>query len=114
MVCIAMDKWVWLVICIAVDKWVWLVVCIAVDDLAKDGTYAGNDVIVAMTRCYGVDVVIHQLATPNWAMQAPSLPVGQDRRTLHVVYLRGEHYCSVRPQQPGHALPALVSAPIME
>ena len=79
--------------------------------LSKDGTYVGNDVIVAISRCYGVDVVIHQLATPNWEVQAPPIPVDKSRKTVHIVYLRGEHYCSVRSIR-GNPLPAVVSVDI--
>jgi len=81
----------------------------AVTDLAKDGTYAGNDVIVALSRCYGVDVVIHQLATPNWEVRAPLAPHPQPGRLVHLVYLRGEHYCSVRTLKTGQASSGHVS-----
>ena len=74
-----------------------------VADLAKDGSYAGNDVIVAVSRCYGIDVVIHQLAMPNWEVRSPLVPHTQPRRLVHLVYLRGEHYCSVRPLKTGQS-----------
>lgn len=94
----------WLCISPAVD---------AVDELSKDGTFAGNDAIVAVSRCCGVNVVIHQLGTAGWEVQAPGSAPGSASgsaapvRTLHIAYLRGEHYCSVCPLQ-GHPLPKVV------
>lgn len=64
--------------------------------LAADGEYAGNDAIVAFSRCYGVATVIHQLGMPQWEVGA-----GLGASVLHIAYLRGEHYCSVRPLEPG-------------
>jgi OTU domain-containing protein 3 len=75
-----------------------------VDELSKDGTYAGNDAIVAVSRAYGVDVVIHQLGAARWEVRAP----GVAKATLHIAYLRGEHYCSVQPLTPGQSLPPVV------
>ncbi|XP_013393286.1 OTU domain-containing protein 3-like [Lingula anatina] len=34
--------------------------------LKKQGTYAGNDALVAFARLHGVNVVIHQLSSPLW------------------------------------------------
>lgn len=76
-----------------------------VTELAKDGTYAGNDAIVAVSRACGVNVVIHQLGAPQWEVLAPSAP--ESRQTLHIAYLRGEHYCIVCPLE-GHAFPKVV------
>lgn len=81
----------------------------AVGELSKDGTYAGNDAIVAVSRSYGVNVVIHQLGVPDWVVQSPSLSMGvESGETLHIAYLRGDHYCAVRSLQGG-ALPKVVS-----
>ena len=77
----------------------------AVSELAKDGTYAGNDAIVAVSRACAVNVVIHQLGAPHWEVLAPLAP--ESRQTLHIAYLRGEHYCTVCPLE-GHALPKVV------
>ena len=38
--------------------------------LRQDGTYAGNDAIVAFARRNGVNVVIHQLNAPMWTVSA--------------------------------------------
>lgn len=76
----------------------------AVDELSKDGTFVGNDAIVAVTRSCGVNVVIHQLGAPRWEVRPPAMAA----KTLHIAYLRGEHYCSVQSLYPGQALPQLV------
>lgn len=67
-------------------------------ELAKDGEYAGNDAVVAFSRCYGVHVIIHQLNAPRWEVHAPS--VADPPKTVHIAYLNGEHYCSVQPLAP--------------
>ena len=86
---------------------------VAVSQLAKDGVYAGNDAIVAFARCYGVSVVIHQLNAPQWEVHTPASGASgaSGGRTLHVAYLNGEHYCSVRPLLPSQPLPPLVRTP---
>ncbi|NXJ91758.1 OTUD3 protein, partial [Corythaixoides concolor] len=64
-----------------------------VTNLAKPGTFAGNDAIVAFARNNQVNVVIHQLNAPLWQIQ------GTDKnnvRELHIAYRYGEHYDSVR------------------
>lgn len=38
----------------------------AVASLAKPGTFAGNDAIVAFARNHQLNVVIHQLNAPLW------------------------------------------------
>ena len=66
-----------------------------VSELAQDGEYAGNDAIVAFSRCYSMHVVIHQLNAPRWEVRASLSEVNP--RTLHIAYLNGEHYCSIQP-----------------
>ncbi|NXC86900.1 OTUD3 protein, partial [Cercotrichas coryphoeus] len=64
-----------------------------VANLAKPGTFAGNDAIVAFARNNQINVVIHQLNAPLWQIR------GTDRsgaRELHIAYRHGEHYDSVR------------------
>ncbi|XP_042739179.1 OTU domain-containing protein 3 [Lagopus leucura] len=64
-----------------------------VTNLAKPGTFAGNDAIVAFARNNQMNVVIHQLNAPLWQIQ------GTDKsnvRELHIAYRHGEHYDSVR------------------
>nr|CAB3264600.1 OTU domain-containing protein 3-like [Phallusia mammillata] len=61
--------------------------------LRQDGTYAGNDAIVAFARNNNVNVVIHQLNTPMWTI------TGSDRQNapqIHIAYHNGDHYSSVR------------------
>ncbi|NXF95602.1 OTUD3 protein, partial [Eubucco bourcierii] len=62
-------------------------------NLAKPGTFAGNDAIVAFARNNQMNVVIHQLNAPLWQIR------GTDKdnvRELHIAYHDGEHYDSVR------------------
>ncbi|NXD86670.1 OTUD3 protein, partial [Halcyon senegalensis] len=64
-----------------------------VTNLAKPGTFAGNDAIVAFARNNQMNVVIHQLNAPLWQIR------GTDQsnvRELHIAYRYGEHYDSVR------------------
>ncbi|NXX39999.1 OTUD3 protein, partial [Tricholaema leucomelas] len=64
-----------------------------VTNLAKPGTFAGNDAIVAFARNNQMNVVIHQLNAPLWQIR------GTDKnnvRELHIAYRDGEHYDSVR------------------
>ncbi|XP_058674816.1 OTU domain-containing protein 3 [Ammospiza caudacuta] len=74
-----------------------------VANLAKPGTFAGNDAIVAFARNNQMNVVIHQLDTPLWQIR------GTDRsgaRELHIAYRHGEHYDSVRRLSDDSEAPA--------
>ncbi|CAI8013286.1 OTU domain-containing protein 3 [Geodia barretti] len=76
--------------------------------LGQDGKYAGNDAIVAFSRAFSANVVIHQLNCPRWEILAPPTAtptLSRQPPTLHVAYLNGEHYCSVRPLTSDCALP---------
>ena len=65
--------------------------------LSEDGTYAGNDSIVAFARLYNVTVVIHQLNEPPWQVTNDSVDAkAAETRELHVSYHNGDHYNSVR------------------
>ncbi|NWZ67227.1 OTUD3 protein, partial [Acrocephalus arundinaceus] len=64
-----------------------------VANLAKPGTFAGNDAIVAFARNNQMNVVIHQLNTPLWQIRGTDR---SDARELHIAYRYGEHYDSVR------------------
>ncbi|NWH36301.1 OTUD3 protein, partial [Chloropsis hardwickii] len=64
-----------------------------VANLAKPGTFAGNDAIVAFARNNQINVVIHQLNTPLWQIRGTDR---SDARELHIAYRYGEHYDSVR------------------
>uniref|UniRef100_H3BH21 OTU domain-containing protein 3 n=1 Tax=Latimeria chalumnae TaxID=7897 RepID=H3BH21_LATCH len=74
-----------------------------VSNLAKPGTFAGNDAIVAFARINQVNVVIHQLNAPLWQIR------GTDKlnaRELHIAYRYGEHYDSVRRVSDNSESPA--------
>lgn len=71
-----------------------------VAQLGLDGEFAGNDVIVAFSRAFSANVVIHQLNSLRWEILAPPTATPTSSRqppTVHIAYLNGEHYCSVRP-----------------
>lgn len=63
------------------------------EELGKDGTFAGNDVIVAFARNNNVDIVIHQHSSPRFIINAPENP---NNIQLHLAYHNGEHYSSLR------------------
>ncbi|XP_068935472.1 OTU domain-containing protein 3 isoform X3 [Petaurus breviceps papuanus] len=74
-----------------------------VASLAKPGTFAGNDAIVAFARNHQMNVVIHQLNAPLWQIR------GTDKanvRELHIAYRYGEHYDSVRRINDNSEAPA--------
>eukprot|EP00095_Tigriopus_kingsejongensis_P001283 maker-scaffold359_size197282-snap-gene-0.28 protein:Tk01283 transcript:maker-scaffold359_size197282-snap-gene-0.28-mRNA-1 annotation:"hypothetical protein CAPTEDRAFT_108175" len=63
--------------------------------LEQDGTFGGNDSIVALARLQGVTIVIHQLNEALW--QVHGSPDGSAcPRELHISYHNGDHYNSVR------------------
>ncbi|NWY68909.1 OTUD3 protein, partial [Erithacus rubecula] len=64
-----------------------------VANLAKPGTFAGNDAIVAFARNNQINVVIHQFNAPLWQIRGTDR---SDARELHIAYRHGEHYDSVR------------------
>ncbi|NXM03483.1 OTUD3 protein, partial [Tyrannus savana] len=64
-----------------------------VTNLAKPGTFAGNDAIVAFARNNQINVVIHQLYAPLWQIRGTDK---SNARELHIAYRHGEHYDSVR------------------
>ncbi|NXM44950.1 OTUD3 protein, partial [Gymnorhina tibicen] len=64
-----------------------------VANLAKPGTFAGNDAIVAFARNNQMNVVIHQPNAPLWQIRGTDR---SDARELHIAYRHGEHYDSVR------------------
>ncbi|XP_071305359.1 OTU domain-containing protein 3 isoform X1 [Agelaius tricolor] len=80
-----------------------------VANLAKPGTFAGNDAIVAFARNNQMNVVIHQLNTPLWQFVSFVEIRGTDRsgaRELHIAYRHGEHYDSVRRLSDDSEAPA--------
>jgi len=63
--------------------------------LERDGTYAGNDSLVALARAKNVTIVIHQLNEPLWQIHGG--PNSEKCETeLHISYHNGDHYNSVR------------------
>lgn len=73
-----------------------------VGNLAEDGTYAGNDAIVAFARLHKLTVIIHQFNSPAWEIHGEvvnecstsSGPLTSVQ--LHILYHDHEHYSSVR------------------
>ena len=63
--------------------------------LAANGTFGGNDSIVAFARLHNVSVVIHQLNKPLWQIHGGNegTPGSQE---VHISYHNGDHYNSVR------------------
>ncbi|XP_036888686.1 OTU domain-containing protein 3 isoform X2 [Sturnira hondurensis] len=81
-----------------------------VASLAKPGTFAGNDAIVAFARNHQLNVVIHQLNAPLWQIR------GTDKsnvRELHIAYRYGEHYDSVRRINDNSEAPAHLQTDIL-
>lgn len=74
-----------------------------VANLAKPGTFAGNDAIVAFARNNQMNVVIHQLNAPLWQIRGTDR---SDARELHIAYRYGEHYDSVRSIDDDSEAPA--------
>ncbi|RMB91774.1 hypothetical protein DUI87_32004 [Hirundo rustica rustica] len=74
-----------------------------VANLAKPGTFAGNDAIVAFARNNQMNVVIHQLNAPLWQIRGTDR---SDARELHIAYRYGEHYDSVRRLSDDSEAPA--------
>lgn len=68
------------------------------DCLERDGTYAGNDSLVAFARAKNVTIVIHQLNEPLWQIHG-----GETGNTeLHISYHNGDHYNSIRKRGQIH------------
>ena len=61
--------------------------------LAQDGTFGGNDSIVAFSRLKDATVVIHQLNEPLWQVRSDE---SKSKIELHISYHNGDHYNSVR------------------
>jgi len=72
------------------------------DLLERDGTYAGNDVIVAFARAYDVTIVIHQLNEPLWQIHGSSNGEKSCENELHISYHNGDHYNSIRKRGQVH------------
>ena len=72
--------------------------------MEEDGTYAGNDVLVAFARAHQVTIAIHQLNEPLW--QIHGSPNGETKcdTELHISYHNGDHYNSIRRKGQGNVL----------
>jgi len=84
-----------------------------VQNLAQDGTYGGNDSIVAFARLHKLTVVIHQLDSPVWEVHGETVDGTSSKspslvRQLHISYHNGDHYASVRRVQDNTDSPANV------
>jgi len=60
--------------------------------MAKDGTYGGNECLVAFSRLYDAKICIHQLGQPVWTVCFSDRP----KHEIHISYHNYEHYSSVR------------------
>jgi len=60
--------------------------------LSKDGTYGGNECIVAFSRLFNARICIHQLNQPVWTVCYSDSP----KHEIHIYYHSYEHYSSVR------------------
>lgn len=65
-----------------------------VRELARPGTYAGNDALVAFARLHKLNIVIHQLDSNPWQIGGDLAAAGAPQ--LHLAYHNGEHYSSIR------------------
>lgn len=72
--------------------------------LQKEGTYAGNDAIVAFARRFDVNVIIHQVCAPLWIIEGGCCHAPE----LHIAYYNGDHYASIRKFGDKEATPARV------
>jgi len=84
-----------------------------VQNLSQDGTYGGNDSIVAFARLHKLTVVIHQLDSPAWEVHGETADGTSSKspslvRQLHISYHNGDHYASVRKIQDNTDSPANV------
>ncbi|XP_019859968.1 PREDICTED: OTU domain-containing protein 3-like isoform X1 [Amphimedon queenslandica] len=69
------------------------------EDLSKDGTFCGNDIIVAASKHFNCSIMIHQPNAPRFEVHPPSLETSS--LVLQIAYLYGEHYCSVHKLEGG-------------
>ena len=66
------------------------------DLLERDGTYAGNDVLVAFARAHNITIAIHQLNEPLWQIHGSANGETKCDTELHISYHNGDHYNSIR------------------
>lgn len=63
--------------------------------LSENGTFGGNDSIVAFARLHDCTVVIHQLNKPLWQIHG-GRNGSPGKHEVHISYHNGDHYNSVR------------------
>ncbi|CAF0872520.1 unnamed protein product [Adineta ricciae] len=63
-----------------------------VSSLSKDGTFGGNECLVAFSRLFDAKICIHQLNQPVWIVCFSEPP----KHEIHISYHNYEHYSSVR------------------
>ena len=63
--------------------------------MRTDAEWGGNFELAAVVRCFGVHVIVHQLAAPRYQLTNHEIK-GSHVRTIHLSYHDGEHYNSVR------------------
>ncbi|CAF0871382.1 unnamed protein product [Adineta ricciae] len=63
-----------------------------VHSLSKDGTFGGNECLVAFSRLFDAKICIHQLNQPVWIVCFSEPP----KHEIHISYHNYEHYSSVR------------------
>jgi len=66
------------------------------DLLERDGTYAGNDGLVAFARANNITIAIHQLNEPLWQIHGSTNGETKCDNELHISYHNGDHYNSIR------------------
>ena len=72
--------------------------------MEEDGTYAGNDVLVAFARAHQVTIAIHQLNEPLWQIHGSVNGETKCDTELHISYHNGDHYNSIRRKGQGNLL----------
>ncbi|KAK9843989.1 hypothetical protein WJX81_001182 [Elliptochloris bilobata] len=66
------------------------------DRMARDGTWAGQQELVALARDQRVRLRVYQAGQPSWVL-APDFPeFPKDALDIHLSYHDGAHYNSVR------------------
>lgn len=81
------------------------------ENLAKSGTYGGQDCLVAFARLHHLNIVIHQLNSPLWQIEGGGAAAAGNRE-LHLSYHNGEHYSSVRMQGDVGEIPSDIRLPV--
>jgi len=61
--------------------------------MGKDAEWGGNLELIAISKCYKVDIIIHQLDAAKYEIL---YPFGNALRSIHLAYTEGRHYMSVR------------------